>query len=304
MSKLQKIITQIKKEYWENKTSFLKAPLVLSLIILFIAFCSFSLFLYHSGQISDRAHQGNFSDLSKFTDSFVSDVFYVIASPLMIILWLVLFNYFLGCLHNDRKDRSLLFWLSMPITHTESIIAKVITGLIIAPLFTWVCIIITEFICLILLTLVALVLNIGMIGNLWPIGSILLTWGKMLIAFYWQGLWLFPLFAWCILCSAYAKKSPFLTAILPIILIEIVERLFFHINYISKAIALCFSHAFSIWINLFETIDYRDQAIQKYSVFTDNYHVNLQIDIVFGILIGLVFIVIAGFLRFRSFRFD
>ncbi|TNF69969.1 MAG: hypothetical protein EP298_01210 [Gammaproteobacteria bacterium] len=302
MAILNKLYTLIKREYWENKVAFLKAPLVLAFIILFIAFCSFSLFLYNGDEVINGMNQGNVSDLSTLSDGFVQNVFYVIASPLMLIMWLVVFNFFLGSLYNDRKDRSLLFWLSMPITHTESIIAKIIAGIFIAPIFTWVCIIITEFICLVLLTIVALILGIGPISHLWPVGSIVLVWVKMLFAFYIQGIWLFPLFAWCMLASAFAKRSPFLTAILPVILIMIIESLFFHTAYLSNAISMCFTDAVMVWGSLFESINYHDQIVNIQSGSFKEVLMNTHL--LWGLIVGVIFISIAGLLRYRCFRFD
>ncbi|MCF6764466.1 hypothetical protein L3V82_01690 [Thiotrichales bacterium 19S3-7] len=302
MAILNKFYVLIKREYWENKVAFLKAPLALAFIILFIAFCSFSLFLYNGNTIIQGMSQSSSSDLSHLPQDFVQNVLYVIASPLMLIMWLVLFNYFLGSLSNDRKDRSLLFWLSMPITHTESIIAKIIAGIFIAPVFTWVCIIITEFICLVLLSIVALILGVGPISHLWPIFSLILIWLKMLFAFYIQGIWLFPLFAWCMLASAYAKRSPFLTAILPIIIIMIVEGLFFHSAYLSNAITSRFTGAIITWGSLFESGSYQEQLISFQSESFKTMLLNA--DLIWGLVAGIIFVSVAGLLRYRCFRFD
>lgn len=299
-AKLNKLYLLIKREYWENKNAFLKAPMVLSVIILFIAFCSFSLFIYHSTEIIS-ATQNHPANQSELPIRFVDNLLYVIASPLMLVLWLVVFNYFLGSLINDRKDRSILFWLSLPITHTESIIAKVIAGIIIAPFVSWVCIMVTELISLVLLTIVALILHIGDIGQLWPLGSILFTWGKMLITFYWQGLWLFPLFGFCMLASAYAKRSPFLVAVLPVILLVIIEGMFLRSAYLSEAISLCFSHALAAWGSLFESSDYVLQIAPLADVFQ---YGDFGGHLLLGLVFGIFFMTIAGLLRFFCYRFD
>src|SRR5208283_2286784 len=42
--------------------------------------------------------------------------------------------YLLDCLNADRKDRSVLFWKSLPISDTAMVLAKLFTGLIAIPI--------------------------------------------------------------------------------------------------------------------------------------------------------------------------
>ena len=57
-----------------------------------------------------------------------------LAAPLLCILWLVVFFYLLGALYEERRDRSILFWKSMPVSDVMTVASKLVTALLVVPL--------------------------------------------------------------------------------------------------------------------------------------------------------------------------
>ncbi len=63
----------------------------------------------------------------------IPGAFTAIASPFVLVLWLMVFYYFLANLYDDRKDSSVLFWQSILTSQTQTIVSKLIAGLVLAP---------------------------------------------------------------------------------------------------------------------------------------------------------------------------
>ncbi len=126
----------------------------------------------------------------------------------------IMFAYALSCLFDERKDRSTLFWRSLPVRDWETVAAKSFTLLVVIPLIFMLTLMLLQILLVLLLTVlcwarglsaVELVFNVIPFakGQLWQLASQVLT-----------SLWVMPVFAWCLFCSSYAKQRPFLFATL------------------------------------------------------------------------------------------
>ena len=295
---MKTLTTLIKREYWENRGSFFKAPVVFGGLILVIAVCYLILLCTHVAHYSIQEH---IDATGHIPPALTADIFSGMSLPFMIVLWLVAFYYFLNCLYEDRKDRSILFWQSMPIADWETIASKTLAGIILAPLCSWVCIVATEFIFLIIITIAASVIGLSGIGGLWTPVILISTWLHILGALFLQALWLLPLFGWCMLCSAYAKKSPFLTAILPYLLILIIEAVFFRSVHIASYVASRFDLAGSTWSSLLVPI--HNSGFLSPHIMLSNHGYGF-ISLYWSLAIAIGFMAIAGYLRYSCYRTD
>lgn len=115
--------------------------------------------------------------------------------------------YALSCLYSERQDQSVLFWRSLPISDATTVVSKLVIAVLLIPV-------------LIVLShvLVSMVfLGVQSIGYLQQSALVSIVSTMKIVAWL-----LLPLVAWCIFCSAIAKKGPFLLAfVVPIILIII-----------------------------------------------------------------------------------
>ncbi|MDJ0877732.1 MAG: hypothetical protein QNI86_03920 [Halieaceae bacterium] len=154
-----------------------------------------------------------------------------------LIMFLVTINYLLGCLYTDRKDRSILFWKSMPVSEWQEVLAKLAVASVVVPIIYLGVSLITQ----ILETYIAMVLVWRMDGSgtelvLSRVQFIPLIIDQMGGMVVWV-LFTLPAYAWFMLASATAKRSPFLLAIAIPIGLVLGERLLFGTQYVLASIA-------------------------------------------------------------------
>ena len=156
---------------------------------------------------------------------------------LLLVLVFVIANYLLGTLYTDRKDRSILFWRSMPVSEWEEVLSKFAVALVIAPGIFIAVSLLTQF-AVVLLSML-LVWRLEMDPYQLVLGNI--DFGRLL--FDQVGGWILtalliaPACAWLLLASAAARRSPFMLAVGPIIGLIVLEQVFLGRGYIVGAIS-------------------------------------------------------------------
>jgi hypothetical protein len=126
----------------------------------------------------------------------------------------VMFSYSLSCLFDERKDRSTLFWRSLPVRDWETVAAKSFMLLVVIPLIYMFTLMLLQMLLVLLLTVLCWAQNLDasdLIFSVIPFGKVQL-W--QLASQMLTSLWVLPVFAWCLFCSSYAKQRPFLFATL------------------------------------------------------------------------------------------
>ena len=157
--------------------------------------------------------------------------------------WLFLFAagvltifYTLDSLYAERKDKSILFWRSLPITDAEAVLAKLTTALLVIPLVTIIAVIATHIVNLIV-TSIWVSAKGGDAGLLiWGSVPLLDNWLAGLIVMLASALWMSPFVGWFLFVSAYTKRSPFLMAFMPLVLIPLVEVIFLRSSMFAEAV--------------------------------------------------------------------
>jgi ABC-2 type transport system permease protein len=145
--------------------------------------------------------------------------------------WFVVMVYLLNTLYADRKDRSILFWKSMPISETRVIANKLAVGLVAVPIVAT----LASWVVQLVYAVMAMIIASQMDQNPWQVIApnlhILSAFVSQLGLVLYISLWALPFCAWLLVASAFAKRSPFLTAVLPIIGVLILEELLFGSSY-------------------------------------------------------------------------
>ncbi len=155
---------------------------------------------------------------------------------LVLVMIFVSFNYLLSTLFADRKDRSILFWRSMPVSEWEEVLTKLGVALIVAPVIYIGVSLVAQLMVVIMSML--LVWRMEMDPFTVILGNI--EWGTLLVSQF--GGWILtalliaPAYAWLLLASAAAKRSPFLLTVAPLLGLVILEPLFLGTDYVSTAI--------------------------------------------------------------------
>lgn len=205
----------LKREYWEHRGGFLWAQLITGGIAVFFAVLGVVIGVLgarNSGGIHDQI-----DDLQEYARTLgaVGDGLLLggiaIAS---VVLAFVVFFYALGCLYDDRRDRSVLFWKSLPVSDTQTVLAKAAWALLLAPLIS----IVVGLLVGIALWLVA-ILGAAAAGAPNPLAMATHSHpfrmlGLMLMTVPMGLLWSLPTIGWLMFCSAWAASKPFLWAVL------------------------------------------------------------------------------------------
>ena len=218
----------IRRELWENRSVYL-APLTVGGIVLFGFFIGLGLLPGHvRAATPDKLHQ-------------IVESPYVIGSIMLMMTQLVVtILYCLDALYGERRDRSVLFWKSMPVSDLTTVLAKALIAVLVLPLLTWAITFATQ---AVMLGLSGVVLRAnGLDPSIVTshLSILQLGWYNFghLVAFH--GLWYAPLYAWLLLVSAWATRVPFLWAVLPPVALIVVERIAFN----SRVVVLLLQDVF------------------------------------------------------------
>ena len=144
------------------------------------------------------------------------------------IMILVSYYYLLSCLYVDRKDNSILFWKSLPVSEAQNVLVKFAVALLALPLIA----IAIAFIVTIAYAILGMV-SVAIFSDTtspWELLAGLDIFSEAIGHIFTVlgiALWCSPLFAWLLFCSAFAKRSPFLVAVLPVAALALVEKILF-----------------------------------------------------------------------------
>jgi ABC-2 type transport system permease protein len=153
---------------------------------------------------------------------------YVVAAiALMAIALIVAVVYCLDALYGERRDRSILFWKSLPVSDLATVLAKASVPILVIPLIAFAVTVATQLLML-LLSSAVLAVGGGDVGLLWARMPVLEATGihfSHLVGAH--GIWYAPFYGWLLMVSAWARRVPFLWATLPPFAIGAVERIAF-----------------------------------------------------------------------------
>ena len=166
--------------------------------------------------------------------------------------------YLVDCLYGERRDRSILFWRSMPVTDTRTVLVKLLVGLALVPLGAAVIAALTSLLgsALLVLRNHDVLINGRGVVALWNT----LSWLRMqAIIFYGlvaAMLWYAPFAAYLMLVSVWARRSPYVWASVPPVLLIILEHMIFGTNYLGRLFAGGFNELLHLAFRLDEHGDF------------------------------------------------
>ncbi|MDT8319153.1 MAG: hypothetical protein RQ826_01365 [Xanthomonadales bacterium] len=222
---MKRLLALIRREFWENKGAFRTTPLVIGGI--YITFLLMSIFT--------TAHIDN--DLYTFREGVRmmaeqptatrGDILYqiMLGSSVFftVVMSFVVFFYLLGALYDDRKDRSILFWKSLPASDTLTVASKLLAAMVLAPLAFLAVLIVTH----LLMAIIASLMILSVDANPWSlflsVANPVKAWGMIAVSWFAASIWALPLFGWLLLVSAFAPRVPLLFAVLPPLVLSILQ---------------------------------------------------------------------------------
>lgn len=226
--------TNVKKEYWEYQRILFWTPVIMVILMVGIP----TLQLVFTGLEDYQLNRLQTIELDEQMGQQFEMIFFsfmlALFAPFMFVGLLVQLYYFTSTLYEERKDMSVYFWRSMPVSDLQVVLAKLLMGALLIPVIFLVAAVAALLVALIVALIGTIVLSSSYDVSLWSLWSntgIFSSLGAIALSIVPYALWLFPLYAWFMLASMYARKAPFLWAVLPIVIIVMIEALI--INYSS-----------------------------------------------------------------------
>jgi ABC-2 type transport system permease protein len=222
---MNRLLALMKREFWENKGAFRTTPLVIGGIMLLAMLMFIITFNHFDNEFQSLTELLRFIAQSdtELREKVLFGVNLHISSIFSTVLAFVVFFYLLGSLYDDRKDRSILFWKSLPASDTLTITSKLLSAMFMAPLIFWVIYIITHITIMLLVSVVVMALGENPWTLFLSLGSPFKAWGLVLAAYFSQSIWALPLYGWLMLVSAFAPRIPLLFAVLPPVVLGLLE---------------------------------------------------------------------------------
>jgi ABC-2 type transport system permease protein len=226
----------LRRELWEHRV-ITAAPAVFTALFVVVAL------LAAAGAIHVQVSDANVDIASLLRDidgremsALLQVGLVLLAGVFNTVMMLVIAYYLLDCLYAERKDRSILFWKSLPVSDLEVVGSKLLTASVVIPLVT-------------VAAFLAAALGVYLIGGVTVLlsgsgavlaagpGAILETTLTMLYAFVVQSLWYLPLLCWLLLVSAWARRAVLLWVVLPPLAVGVIESLLFHTDHFARMLA-------------------------------------------------------------------
>ena len=214
----------LQRELWEHRSIYV-APIVVALLMTLAAL---------TGQVSvdgmDHIDMGivGASNLPENARAAVLTGIMIGLSTTFVFAMLILtIFYALDSLYAERKDRSILFWRSIPVTDFETVLSKLLTAMLVIPLVAFVMIVVTHLAVLLITSVWVGVRGGSGLHLIWASAPFFDNWSATLIFLLALPLWLAPFIGWFLLVSAFTKRSPFLAAFLPIAILPLLEKMIF-----------------------------------------------------------------------------
>lgn len=214
----------VRRELWENKSIYV-APLIVAAVVLVG-------FLFGTIGLPERRRAVLLLDPS-VQRAAIEMPYDAIAMMLMFTGFIVAIFYCLDALYGERRERSILFWKSLPVSDLITVLSKASIPLLIVPPIIFVIIVATQLVML-LWTSVLLLVNGLNPATTWTHfnmfrQSLILLYGLVVAA-----LWYAPIYGWLLLVSGWVRRATFLWAVLPPFAISIFEKITFGTSHVAS----------------------------------------------------------------------
>ncbi len=244
---VQNQLALIKREFWEHRSIYV-VPLSIALIMIlggitgqvgisaWGAGLEVALMGAHELDLDASAHK-----------ALITGAVSGLGGVFVVAMWILIVFYCLDALFAERKDKSILFWRSLPVTDAETVISKLLVAVLVIPLVTFAVIAMTQILTLIF-TSIWLKFEGGNPGLLiWQALDLADIWGGTLMFVLAVPLWLSPFVGWFLFVSGWTKRAPLAVAFLPIFILPMIERIVFKSQYLFEAF---FERTFAITVLL------------------------------------------------------
>ena len=217
------LVTLVRREFWEHRALWLAPLVIVGLVALSTAIGRVHI------ELDDAERLGS------SPEALLSIVQLVLAVPLYITSVFVGSYYLLDSLYAERKDRSILFWKSLPVSDGLTVGAKLLVGLVVVPFGVFALALVADAVYTAILETRVALGNVPRVLN-WSTREWLRTEAVMFLATLFAVLWWAPIAGYLLLVSAWVRRAPILWATLPLVLGPVLEWVAFGTRYLLSFI--------------------------------------------------------------------
>ena len=216
----------VRREVWENRSLYV-VPLIMAMV-------GIAVFVLHA-MLPPHPMPDWLEMVPGRPGNAKAAPFNAMSAILMATAFLVGVFYCLDALQGERRDRSILFWKSMPVSDLTTVLSKAAVPLLVLPAIVFVIAMVAQFALLLMSTVWVIVAGAaGDLGTLWRSFSLFERPLRLIYALVVSTLWHAPIYGWLLLVSGWAKRAAFVWAVLPIGIAFVVETLSFETRYIAS----------------------------------------------------------------------
>lgn len=216
-------IALIRRELWEHRSIYLTPAIIALLMSLgtVTGQATFSAF----DQAVDLAILGGSNLGENERAAAISAVMSGVSVFFVIGMWFLTIFYTLDALYAERKDRSILFWRSIPCTDFETVLSKLLTATFVIPLVTFAFVIATHIAVLAISSVWIGIQGANASHMIWSAAPLMDNWAATLVFLLAVPLWSSPFIGWFLFVSAFTKRSPLMMAVLPLLILPMLEKI-------------------------------------------------------------------------------
>jgi len=217
----------VRREFWEHRYLYI-APVSVATLFLFG-------FLISTIHLPSRMRSLSAIDPAEYWKA-VAMPYNIAAGLMMVTLILMDVFYCAEALQSERRDRSILFWKSLPVSDLTTVLAKASIPLVLLPALTFAMVVAMQLIMLLVSSAVLVGSGVS-VAAMWRELSVPRMWGLLLYHLLTaHALWPFPVYCWLLLVSGWARRATLLWAALPVLVIGGVEKLVFHTSHFAAMV--------------------------------------------------------------------
>jgi len=296
---VQKVMVVLfRREFWEHRSLWI-APLIVAALMALTAFP------IHIGNLDPEANSHRFFTPENRLGWFTLMI-WAQTVPQYLVMTIVATFYLMDCLYTERKDRSILFWKSLPVSDAMTVVSKLLVGLVVLPLGVYLLAMVGGLVFQAIWSMRVAAGSLPDIAVGWSTVAWLKVQGLMLYAVIVCMLWFAPLAATLVLVSAWVRKNVFLWTTLPPVIAIIVERVAFGTHYTAHLLEY---RSWGIWnalgVNPTPPDGVNHGRVVSLADLFDNVEMSkafLNVDLWLGLAVAAAFVFAA--VRIRRYRDD
>ena len=236
------LFTMIRREIQEHKLAFIYAPFIVALVLCLVIISVYlgltdiqtTTFNFSTEQYDEEFQEDMLQATPESKTAVIRAGLTVLGLPILLTVGFGLLAYSLSTFADERKDRSLIFWRSLPVSDLTTVMSKLIFVVIIIPLLVVPNLFLLQLISLLSVSIYFVSNDIVSFGYVWT-SYFISDWFRIIFSLWAQALWTLPILLWLMLAGTYFKK-PVIGAIVPLVALVVLEGIIFKANNIQEFI--------------------------------------------------------------------